>query len=91
MLSIPLFLSFILDTIASGLVVPLRVSTTPRSLATEAVVEESLDCQKIPFQRPYMPSITAATGATINDSMLRTWSLEALVSWQRLQGWRRKE
>ncbi|KAK0368087.1 hypothetical protein CLIM01_14558 [Colletotrichum limetticola] len=38
-----------------------------------------------------MSPITAAAGATINDSMLRTWSLEALVSWQRLQGWRRKE
>ncbi|KAI3527646.1 hypothetical protein CABS03_13277 [Colletotrichum abscissum] len=38
-----------------------------------------------------MSPINAAAGATINDSMLRTWSLEALVSWQRLQGWRRKE
>ncbi|UQC83588.1 uncharacterized protein CLUP02_09082 [Colletotrichum lupini] len=41
--------------------------------------EESLDCQKVPSQRPYMSPITAAAGATINDSMLRTWSLEALV------------
>ncbi|KAK1485571.1 hypothetical protein CCUS01_03711 [Colletotrichum cuscutae] len=37
--------------------------------------EESLDCQKIPSQRPYMSPITAAAGATINDSMLRTWRL----------------
>ncbi|OHE91186.1 hypothetical protein CORC01_13528 [Colletotrichum orchidophilum] len=38
-----------------------------------------------------MAPITAAAGATINDSGLRTWSLEALVSWQRLQGWRCRE